>query len=67
MSAQDPAPASTSKGKSKQDPRTDGILQALATVGDLLGQQVQQRLPNAENAAVNGNGNGDRAMHRLVE
>ncbi|XP_030470573.2 uncharacterized protein LOC115688788 [Syzygium oleosum] len=70
VSAQDPA--STSKGKSKQDPRIDGILQALATVGELLGQQVQQqaqqRLPIAENvAATNGNGNGDRTMHGLVE
>ncbi|XP_030441577.2 uncharacterized protein LOC115663732 [Syzygium oleosum] len=57
MSAQDPA--TTLKGKSKQNPRIERILQALATVGDLLGQQVQQRLPNAENAAANGNGNGD--------
>ncbi|XP_030442425.2 uncharacterized protein LOC115664665 [Syzygium oleosum] len=65
MSAQDLA--TTSKGKSKQDPRIDGILQALTTIGDLMGQQVQQRLPNAENVVGNGNGNGDRGMNGLVE
>ncbi|XP_056160301.1 uncharacterized protein LOC130135362 [Syzygium oleosum] len=32
-----------------------------------MGTQVQQRLPNAENAMANGNGNGDRMMHGLVE
>ncbi|XP_030473587.1 uncharacterized protein LOC115691150 [Syzygium oleosum] len=69
MNALDLAATSTSKGKSNQDPRIDGILQALAIVGKLLGQQAQQRRPNAENAASigNGNGNGDRTMHGLVE
>ncbi|XP_030453721.2 uncharacterized protein LOC115675261 [Syzygium oleosum] len=69
MSARNPTSTSTSKGKSNQDPRIDGILQALATVGELLGQQAQQRMPNAENVAANrnGNGNGGRTMHGLVE
>lgn len=32
-----------------------------------MGQQVQQWLPNVENAAGNGNGNDDCGMNGLVE
>ncbi|KAL3728820.1 hypothetical protein ACJRO7_033407 [Eucalyptus globulus] len=62
------------RGKAPVNPRVDGILQALETLGNMVGQQAQNQADVANAAAIAapaevppGNGNGERLMHKLVE
>ncbi|XP_030444853.2 uncharacterized protein LOC115667413 [Syzygium oleosum] len=69
---------SSSRARTAEDPRVDGVLRALEAIGQLIGLQTQERTAAAtaaaEAAAVaaqnnpgNGNGNENHQKHKLVE
>ncbi|XP_030459066.1 uncharacterized protein LOC115679593 [Syzygium oleosum] len=67
---------SSSQARPMEDPRVNGVLRALEAIGQLMGQQAQERVAAAivaaEAAAVAaqdnpGNGNGNCQMHQVVE
>ncbi|KAL3725025.1 hypothetical protein ACJRO7_030094 [Eucalyptus globulus] len=69
----------SARGRAPVDPRVDGILQTIKTLGNVVGQQAQNQVVAAATAAnvattvtalaevPPGNGNGERLMHKLVE
>ncbi|XP_030443448.1 uncharacterized protein LOC115665748 [Syzygium oleosum] len=66
--------ASSSRARTAEDLRVDGVLRALEEIGQLIGLQTQERTAAVEAAAVaaqnnpgNGNGNENRQIHKLVE
>ncbi|XP_056161228.1 uncharacterized protein LOC130135640 [Syzygium oleosum] len=67
--------ASSSRARTAEDPRVDGVLRALEAIGQLIGLQTQERTAAAaaeaaaaaQNNPGNGNGNENRQMHKLVE